>query len=137
MQRNVLRWLGFAVPTVVVITVAHLNREQGWGSGLDGVVSGLFFSLPFAVVDFLRSRLGAARGTIPSRTKGQEYRLGLLVGAAAWALIWLGWCLPATDSLRPHAFAINCGATALAGLLMPDANRRTDAHGTSGALTVG
>ena len=137
MNRNVLRWLGFALPTVIVITVAHLNRERSWGSSLDGVVSGLFFSLPFAVADFVRSRFDAGRAASPSRTQGQEYRLGLLVGALAWALIWAGWSIPATDSLRPHAFAINCAATALAGLLVPGSGRRTDAHGTSGALTVG
>lgn len=137
MNRNALRWLGFALPTVVVITVSHLNREQSWGSALDGLVSGLFFSLPFAVADFVRSRFVPSRTASPSRTQGAEYRLGLLVGAITWALLWLGWSIPVSDSLRPHAFAINCAATALAGLLVPGSGRRTDAHGTSGALTVG
>jgi hypothetical protein len=137
MNRNALQWLGFALPTVAVITQAHLREQLSWGEGLDGVVSGLFFTLPFAVTNALRSRFFTTRAASNPRTPGQELRLGLWVGALAWALIWLGWSIPATQPLREHAFAINCAATALAGLLVPGSGRRSDAHGTAGALTVG
>ena len=137
MNRNVLRWLGFTLPTLAVVTVAHLNRDASWGEALDGVVSGLWFSLPFAATSWLRSRFEAGRTVARPSAPTRELLLGLLAGVLTWAFLWLGWTFPETRSLRPHAFAVNSIVTALAGLVLPGAGGRTEARGTSGALTVG
>ena len=137
MKRNVLRWLGFTLPTLAVVTVAHVNREPSWGEALDGVVSGLWFTLPFAATSWLRARFEAGRTAARASAPTQDLMLGLLAGVLTWAFLWLGWTFPETRSLRPYAFTINSLATALAGLLLPGSGGRTEARGTSGALTVG
>lgn len=137
MNRNVLRWLGFTLPTVAVVTVAHLNRDASWGEALDGVVSGLWFSLPFAATHALRSRFETGRTIARLGSPLQDFLLGLLAGALTWAFLWLGWTFPETRSLRPHAFAINSLVTAVAGLVLPGSAGRAETRGTSGALTVG
>ena len=137
MNRNVLRWLGFTLPTVAVVTVAHVSREASWGEALDGVVSGLWFSLPFAATHWLRSRFEAGRRAARPGAPLPDFLLGLLAGALTWAFLWLGWTFPETQGLRPHAFAINSLVTAAAGLVLPGAGARPEARGTSGALTVG
>jgi len=123
MHRHMLRWLGFAVPTVSVVTAAHLAAEPTSGEALDGVVSGLFFTLPFVATAWLRSRLEPRRPRARLRPPVWEVVLGLLAGAVTWALLWLGWTFPEMRGLRPHAFAINSVAMAAAGLLWPGPGR--------------
>ena len=123
MQRHLLRWLGFAVPTLAVVTAAHLRAEPSAGEALDGVVSGLFFTLPFAATAWLRSRLEPRRLRARLRPPLWEFVLGLFAGAVTWALVWLAWTFPETRGLRPHAFAINSVVMAAAGLLWPAPGR--------------
>ena len=78
MHRHALRWLGFAVPTVSVVTAAHLSAESSAGEALDGVVSGLFFTLPFVATAWLRSRLEPRRPRARLRSPVWEIVLGLL-----------------------------------------------------------
>jgi hypothetical protein len=114
---------GFAIPTVGVITAVHLGRQASWGEGLDGFVSGLWFTLPFAAVCWLRSHFEGQRRSALARGVGHEFALGLLAGLVTWAALWLGWTLPSVAGWRPNAFAINSVATGLAGLVLPPAGR--------------
>jgi hypothetical protein len=39
-----MRTLGFALPTVAMVTAGHLSAEASVGEAVDGVVSGLWFT---------------------------------------------------------------------------------------------
>jgi hypothetical protein len=134
MNRLAARVAGFAVPTVGIVTAIHLGRQQSWGEGLDGVVSGLWFTLPFAAVCGLRSWLEGQRRSALARTAGNEFVFGLMAGVVTWAGLWLGWTLPSVIGWRPHAFAINSVVTGLAGLVLPPAGRplRAEPEAASG-----
>ena len=119
MHRHVLRWSGFAIPTVVLVTAAHLEAGPSAGETLDGVVSGLWFTLPFSAAAWLRSRLEPRRDRDRLRAPLREFTLGLFAGAFTWTLVWLGWTFPETRGFRPHAFTINSFVMAAAGLMLP------------------
>ncbi len=123
MNRLAARVLGFALPTVSLVTALHLDKQASGGEALDGVVSGVCFTLPFALVTWVRSRLKGGRASAPSRGAGREFALGMLAGVVTWAAVWLGWSMPAVQGLRPHAFGLNSAAMAVAGLLLPPAGR--------------
>lgn len=124
MHRLAARVAGFAIPTVGLVTAIHLRQQMSWGEGFDGLVSGAWFTLPFAAVCWLRSRLEGHRRSALARGAGRELALGLMAGAVTWTAVWLGWTLPEVTGWRPHAFAINSVATGLAGLVLPPAGRR-------------
>ena len=123
MKRLTLRILGFAIPTIGLVTALHLDRESSVGVGIDGVVSGLAFTLPFAAVAWLRSRLEGDRASARARGVGREFLFGLFAGLVAWAALWVCWSLPAVQSLRANAFWWNCAVMAFAGLMLPAAGR--------------
>ena len=137
MNRNTIRWLGFAIPTVALITAVHLQRENSPGEALDGVISGFCFTLPFAATSWLRSRFEGGRSSAQRRPAPLEFAFGLLAGAITWALLWLGWTFPEVQGLRPHAFLVNNVATAVAGLMLPAAGRRLppDPEGSGDPVT--
>src|SRR5262245_3458866 len=60
MNSYLARLLGFAAPTMGFVLALHVQREQGWGEMLDGLVSGLAFVLPFAAAVALRARYAPA-----------------------------------------------------------------------------
>jgi hypothetical protein len=123
MNQLSMRVLGFAIPTIAIVTALHLDKQIGTGEAIDGVVSGLAFTLPFALVAWLRSRLEGDRASARARSRGQEFLFGLFASLVAWAGLWVGWSLPALQSQRPNAFWWNCAVMALAGLMLPAAGR--------------
>lgn len=133
MHRIVLRWLGFAIPTVALVTAAHLEASPSTGEALDGVASGFWFTLPFAATSWLRSRFEPQRDPARLRAPLREFTLGLFAGAFTWTLVWLGWTFPEMRGLRPHAFTINSVVMAAAGLMLPGPGRSGPAeHEESG-----
>jgi hypothetical protein len=123
MQRNVVRWLGFSIPTVSLVTALHLDPVAGPGEALDGVVSGLWFTLPFAATTWLRSRFEAGRTRSRTRSIAWEFAIGLFAGVIAWALLWLGWTFPEMRGLRSQALLVNSLVMAAAGLMLPSLGR--------------
>ncbi len=136
MNRLTARVLGFALPTVSLVTALHLDKQVSWGEALDGVVSGVFFTLPFAAVAWVRSRIEGGRASARARGAGREFVLGLSAGVVAWALVWLGWALPSVQGMRPHAFGLNSAVMAMAGLLLPPAGRPERGSATSDPAAV-
>jgi len=124
MHRNLIRWLGFSIPTVILITMVHVARDPRPGEALDGVVSGLWFTLPFVAASWLRSRFEPARAAERLRAPIWEFAFGLLAAGVAWTLLWLGWSFPETRGLRDQAFLLNSIVTGAAGLMLPTAGRR-------------
>ena len=124
MNRLAARILGYALPTIGFVTALHLRQLATPGEAVDGVVSGAAFTLPFAAVAWLRSRLEGGRASARARSAGTEFVFGLISAAVAWAALWVGWSLPEVQRYRPQAFAINCVVMALAGLMLPAAARR-------------
>ena len=116
------RCIGFAAPTLGFVMAAHLNRAMGWGEALDGLLSGIFFTLPFAALTLLRARFVPGGG--PRRSPVRELGLGALAAAIAWCGLWLAWALPPMQPLRAQALAINAVAMAIAGLLWPPVRHR-------------
>lgn len=123
MHRNVVRWLGFSIPTVSLVTALHLDPVAGPGEALDGVVSGLWFTLLFAATSWLRSRFEAGRTRAQPRSMAWEFAIGLFAGVTAWALLWLGWTFPEMRALRSQAFFVNSLVMAAAGLIVPSLGR--------------
>ena len=123
MNQLSMRVLGFAIPTVAFVTALHLDKQMSGGEAFDGVVSGLAFTVPFAVVAWLRSRLEGDRASARARGLGQEFLFGLFAALVAWAALWVGWSLPAMQPQRPNAFWWNCAVMALAGIMLPAAGR--------------
>ena len=111
------RCIGFAAPTLGFVVAAHLNRGSGWGEALDGLLSGIFFTLPFAASTLLRARF--APGGAPRRSPLRDLGLGALAAAISWCGLWLAWALPPMQPLRAQALAINAVAMAIAGLSLP------------------
>jgi hypothetical protein len=129
MNRLAARIAGFAVPTLGLITALHLGEQATWGEGLDGVVSGLWFTFPFAGACWLRSRLEGGRKSARARTPGHEFAFGFMAAVVAWTAVWYGWTLASSAIWRPHAFGINSAVTGLAGLLLPAAGRTSRGAG--------
>ncbi len=123
MHRLLMRIVGFAIPTVGLVTALHLDKQMSGGEAFDGVVSGFAFTLPFAVVAWLRSRLEGDRASARARGAGQELVFGLFAALVAWGALWVGWSLPAVQPQRPNAFWWNCVVMAVAGLMLPAAGR--------------
>lgn len=111
------RCIGFAAPTLGFVVAAHLNRATGWGEALDGLVSGIFFTIPFAALTLLRARFTPGGG--PRSSPVRELGLGALAAAISWCGLWLAWTLPPMQPLRAQALAINAVAMAIAGLSLP------------------
>jgi len=109
------RCIGFAAPTLGFVVAAHLNRAPGWGEALDGVVSGVFFVIPFAALTFLRARFTSGG---PGRSPLHELSLGALAAVISWCGLWLAWALPWMQPFRAQALAINAAAMGLAGLAL-------------------
>ena len=126
MSRLLARVAGFAITTIALITSIHVGKQGSWGEALDGLGSGAWFTLPFAATAWLRSRIDGGRRSALQRTARGEFSMGLLFGALVWAVLWLGWTLPSLATWRPHAFAINSVAMALAGFVLPGAGRSRD-----------
>ena len=122
-MRLTVRTLGFAIPTVTLVTTLHLNRESTAAEAFDGVLSGMAFTLPYMVVSWLRSRVEGERVSNRVRSHRAELLYGIAAAVVAWAALWVGWTLPAMQSQRPNAFWWNCAVMALAALLLPAVGR--------------
>ncbi len=123
MRRFATRILGFALPTIGFVMALHVNREASGGAAFDGLASGVAFTLPFAAVTWLRSRLEGNRASARARGLATELAFGSLASLVAWAALWVGWTLPVAQPYRASAFAINCVVMALAALTLPAAAR--------------
>ena len=119
MSSYLARLLGFAAPTMGFVLALHMQREQGWGEMLDGLVSGLAFVLPFAAAVALRARYAPAPAGAPPRGGFHELAFGLLASLVAWCALWLAWSLPALQPFRGNALAINAVTMGLAGIVLP------------------
>jgi hypothetical protein len=122
-MRLAARTLGFAIPTVALVTLFHLHRDSSMEEAVDGVLSGIVFTLPYGAMSWLRSRVEGDRASNRMRRPRTELLFGLIAAAVAWAALWVGWTLPAMQSQRPNAFWWNCAAMALAAVLLPAVGR--------------
>jgi hypothetical protein len=122
-MRLVARGLGFAFPTIALVLALHLKNEMSAGEALDGLVSGIAFTLPFVGTSAWRSRLEGHRASARARGTGMDFLLGTFAALVAWAALWVGWSLPALQAQRANAFWWNCAIMAIAGLLLPPAGR--------------
>ncbi len=116
------RTLGFALPTVAIVTALHLQKLATWGEALDGVVSGLTFAVLFglgtAVAEF------PARARPPFDVRERPLLSGLIAGLILWSLQFAFWSVPATAPLRTIAFPIQCATMAAAGAVTSGLARR-------------
>jgi formate/nitrite transporter FocA (FNT family) len=125
-MRLAARALGFAIPTIALVTALHIDRaarEHMAAEVLDGIVSGIAFTLPFVLVAWVRSHLEGDRASARTRSLRIEFAFGFLAAVVAWAALWVGWTLPAVQAQRPNAFWWNCVVMALAGVMLPAAGR--------------
>lgn len=101
MKALLVRALGFAVPTIGIVVALHLNEETSVGETIDGVASGLFFTVCFGGGRIIRGR------TITSRRRSdyltaRSFLVGLAFACIVWVLLW-GFCnLSITNGLRAY-----------------------------------
>lgn len=127
MRSSLVRSLGFAVPTIALVTALHVQVDRSWGEWLDGLVSGAWFALVFAAVGGLLAWSARRAGTFAPRGPLAEFALGLALAAATWTLVWALWQAPPMQPLRTSAFPINSGAMVLAALASSALRFRTAA----------
>ena len=113
MRVAVLRALGFAIPTVLVVTALHLTKLATVGEAIDGVVSGLAFSAFYFVGELLALPFGGSRS---ERAGVRELAIGAIAGVATWILVATFWALPPADAVRAGAFGINALAMVIAAM---------------------
>jgi hypothetical protein len=112
-RRALWRTAGFAIPTGLLVTALHLEKERSFGEGLDGGLSSLWF-----VGLFLAGHLAAGR--LSTRRPRRLSALAHLGGGASaailgWGLLWTLWNLALPDGARSYALAINSLATLTVG----------------------
>jgi len=96
MHSSMARTLGFAVPTVAMVTAGHLIAQNTVGEAIDGVVSGLWFTALFGVGAGLRGWLDRGRAASVATSPRRAALDGLLLGALTWGGLWAFW------SVVPH-----------------------------------
>ena len=116
MRSSFVRSLGFALPAVALVTALHVQVDRSWGEWLDGIASGAWFALVYAVVWAALSWVARRRGVHASAEPVREFVLGVALGAATWLLVWALWQVPAMQPLRPSAFVVNSLAMAVAAV---------------------
>jgi hypothetical protein len=121
MKTAVFRALGFAIPTVVVVTALHLGKQASVGEAIDGVVSGLAFVGFYFVGELLTLPFGGLRS---ERSPGRDALIGVVAGVATWILVGVFWAMPRTDDVRAGAFGINALAMVIAAFATAAALRK-------------
>ena len=117
-----LLWLvtGFAIPSVVVVTIMHLVKVATVGELIDGVAAGLLFTFCFAMGALFARTLLAAAVTLPAANKWVQLGVGSVAAVLTWLTLGYLWTLITTKtSLQPGfgAFAINIGIMVLSGMI--------------------
>jgi hypothetical protein len=130
---NVLwRTLGFAVPTVALVTALHLAEMATVGEAIDGVVSGLWFVAMFLLGTWLRLRLGPPGGTEVGRRATNELLVGVAAAVFTWVFLWLFWNVPPSNGVRRATawiFPFNSAIVFAMGLLVGSFARRREPEG--------
>ena len=127
MKPTLLRTLGFAVPTFVVVITLHLAKLATPGEALDGAVSAAWFVAFFLIGAWVAQRSGFAR---EGGTAAAQVWAGALAGISAWVFLWALWAVPFTASLRLESgvvFTINTltmVAAALVAARIPSPRRQ-------------
>lgn len=116
MRSSLGRSLGFALPTIALVTALHVQYDRSWGEWLDGIASGAWFALVFALVWGLLAWSARRAGSFAPRGALAEFALGLVLAVATWTLVWAMWQTPALRPLSASAFPINTGAMVLAAV---------------------
>jgi hypothetical protein len=130
MKRIGLRTLGFFVPTAAVVMTLHLVREASTGEAIDGIVSSLWFTLPFAAGAGIDEAL-RARGHRAPLSPAANLLSGFAAGLLAWGALWALWALPIIQPLRALpalSFALNCAVALLAGFVHLPAPKARSTH---------
>jgi hypothetical protein len=125
MRPVLIRALGYFVPTVILITASHVEKDPRPGEWLDGVVSGSWFALCFLAAALVLGALARALGRPAGGPAARELGLGLLTAVLAWFALWAFWQVPATAPLRALAFVVNSAAMALAAVVAASLAART------------
>jgi hypothetical protein len=79
-------------------------------------------------MSWVRSRIEGDRAGNRARSHRTELLFGITAGVVAWAVLWVGWSLPAMQAQRPNAFWWNCVVMALAAALLPAVGRERREH---------
>ena len=74
MSRLLARVAGFAITTIALITSIHVGKQGSWGEALDGLGSGAWFTLPFAINSVAMALAGFA---LPGAARTRETMRGL------------------------------------------------------------
>ena len=105
LRRVLYRSAGGAIPTGLLVTAIHLEKERSLGQVLDGGLSSLWFAGLFLAGSTAAVRFSSGR------PRGSSALADLGRGAAAtilgWALLWALWQLALPDGARDHALIIN------------------------------
>jgi len=116
--------VGFASPTLCIVLAIHVAREPSWGEALDGLASGLWFSLLFAAGALLGVRGAREAYTRAAWTPG--LLAGMLAALLVWSAFWGFWTLvphPEQPVSRGSVFVVHSILMAVAGLAVAHGRR--------------
>jgi hypothetical protein len=117
MKAALLRTLGFALPTLVLATTLHLDRDRSVGEAIDGLISGLWFALLFLVGGSIGVTVGQGR-LRRRRHAAIEVIVGVAAALVTWTLLFLLWKIPQAEPLRSAGFPINSAIVLAAGTVL-------------------
>ena len=133
------RIVGFAVPAIAYVVVRHLAELFTFGELLDGVFSGLWFVLVFALGTILRrgvqnaERANAGEPRRPNPTL--QLMLGVLAAVGVWCALALLYTWVNAAFIAEAAFIVNSGAVFVIALALPSPSTRSAPPGAlSGRL---
>lgn len=116
MKTTVLRSIGFALPILFLATALHLEKDPSWGSGLDGILSGAWFTGLAALGAWARARRTGSDRRLAPREAAPDLALGAGFGVVTWLVLWAVWQVPGAQLLVGSAFALNSVVFLLAGM---------------------
>jgi hypothetical protein len=106
--------LGFALPSVLLILVDHLEAEWSLGAFLDGALTSLWFTAFFAIGIWWLIR----RNVVFQKNHARRALLfGLSAAAVTWVSLWGFWKVNPNAEHFEFIFALNSGWFLVMGLI--------------------
>jgi|GEM_PF-5233913 len=113
MKKVLPRTLGFFLATLLPVVYWHLVKLPTWSELLDGVLSSVAFSIPFAFGVFVVKRFEES-------TSRREVYIGMFSAVFMWVIVWVFWSVVPENiklSAENWAFSSHLAVAFITGVL--------------------